>query len=491
MTLQGNLYKILGVNRDASLDEIRQAFLSAAKRYHPDANPTPGEYELFLEIKEAYEILSTPEKKEQYDQTLPPEMKKGNYIDCKYTFSRGHFLPVDEPQLIYALMEFSMPEEFKSRNEPALNLCLVLDRSTSMQGKNMGVLKETAIRIMRRIKPRDVFSVIAFNDRAEIMIPATLGSNISKLESRIQMLQPSGGTEIFSGLETGFEETNKNYDHSKVNHIILLTDGQTYGDEEKCITLARQAAERGIRISCLGVGGEWNDNLLDQLAVITGGSSMYVSLSGDIQQALLEKFNQLGKIYADETKLECEKLEGVEIRYAFRVQPEVDPLVLDRSINLGPILSNSNLKVLFEFLVQPELLEKKDVPFFKGIFTTTILGNSISFENFPIVFSLPVSDKKPSSPPRKILEALSHIRLYKLQEQAREEAAAGNYEQAAEHLSRLATHLLAQGEQGLAKTVLIEAGNMQKKKSFSKQGGKEIKYGTRALLKAGKLDGVS
>jgi Ca-activated chloride channel homolog len=132
--------------------------------------------------------------------------------------------------------------------------------------------------------------------------------------------------------------------------------------------------------------------------------------------------------------------------------------------------------------------ETKTRPFFKGEFSTTILGPSTSFENFPILFSLPVSIEKPPAPPRKVMDALSKIRLYKLQEQARIEAAAGNFDEAADHLTRLATHLLSQGEQGLAKTVLIEADNMQKKKPISKQAGKEIKYGTRALLKAGKQE---
>ena len=93
------------------------------------------------------------------------------------------------------------------------------------------------------------------------------------------------------------------------------------------------------------------------------------------------------------------------------------------------------------------------------------------------------SDFQP--PPLEIVEALSRLKLYRLQEQARLEATAGNYEQAVEHLTRLATHLLSQGERELAKTVLIEAENLQKDKSFSQQGAKAIKYGTRALLMTG------
>ena len=89
-------------------------------------------------------------------------------------------------------------------------------------------------------------------------------------------------------------------------------------------------------------------------------------------------------------------------------------------------------------------------------------------------------------PSTAILEALSRLKLYRLQEQARLEVTAGDYDQASEHLHRLATHLLSRGERGLARTALLEAENIQQNKSFSQQGGKEIKYGTRALLTAGK-----
>jgi Ca-activated chloride channel family protein len=85
-------------------------------------------------------------------------------------------------------------------------------------------------------------------------------------------------------------------------------------------------------------------------------------------------------------------------------------------------------------------------------------------------------------PPPAILNALSKFTLYRMQERAREEAEAQNYESATRHLKNLASLLLTQGEKDLAKTALLEAENMERLKSFSQDGGKEIKYGTRALL---------
>ena len=481
-------YSLLGLRRNASPEEIRQAYFEAARHLHPDKNIAPGETELFLGVQEAYEVLSNPKKRAKYDASLPPEQTPKVLLEQKILFSRQSLLRLDEPQLIYVILELSVPSDMEKRPEPPLNLCLVLDRSTSMQGSNMDVVKATAIRIMQKLKPQDMFSVVAFSDRAETIIPAMHITDLGKQEARIQMLQPSGGTEIFSGLEQGYNEIIHNISRSKVNHIILLTDGRTYGDENNCISLAKNAAAKGIGISGLGIGSEWNDNFLDELASLTGGSSMYVPRPQDIQHALMDKFNQLGKAYAEEIRLEFNIIDGVELRYVFRLQPDAGLLSLRSPIMMGPIIWDGRLKILMEFLIQPQALKQTEVTVLNGKVFVLLLDQSPSEEPIPIRLVRPVIDgTNLSPPPVGIVDALSRLKFYRLQEQARLEANAGDYGKAVEHLTRLATHLLAQGEPGLAKTALREAENLQREKSFSQQGGKEIKYGTRALLRSGRI----
>jgi Ca-activated chloride channel family protein len=319
-----------------------------------------------------------------------------------------------------------------------------------------------------------------------VLIPATRSEDLPKLEARIQMIQCFGGTEIFSGLELGYNEILRNLSRSQVNHIILLTDGRTYGDEDKCLELARNASERGIGISGLGIGSEWNDNFLDELATRTGGSSMYISRSQDIQRALMEKFNRLSRAFADETRLEFRVPEGIEFRYAFRLQPDAGLLPYRSPMLMGPVVRESSLRILMEFVVQPAALQKNVVSLLEGKLNATLSAQTSPFFSIPLRMMRPVMNEAPADPPPiEIVEALSRLKLYRLQEQARIELTAGNYDQAAEHLTRLATHLLARGERGLAKTALMEAENIQQKKSFTQQGGKEIKYGTRALLMSG------
>jgi Ca-activated chloride channel family protein len=483
MNTEKDFYAVLGLRRNASVEDIRQAYFEAARRLHPDKNTAPGDTEIFLENQEAYEVLSNPKKRLKYNETLPPEKPADRLLDQRVVFSRQNLIRFKEPQLVYVLIEFSQPADLPAPSVPSLNLCLVLDRSTSMQGSNMEVVKDTTIRIMRKMKAQDIFSVVAFSDRAEEIIPANRSRELGKLEARINMLQSSGGTEVFSGLEMGYNEIIQNIHYAQVNHIILLTDGRTYGDEDKCINLAHQASEQGIGISGLGIGSEWNDNFLDELASCTGGSSMYVSHFQDIRKTLLDKFTRLGNAYAEETRLDFKIPEGIELRYAFRLQPEAGGLSNNNPMLFGPIARETSLKVLMEFVVHPQSSHPKAIKLLDGKMSVSLTDEHSSVKLVPIRLVRPFSDETENEIPNpEIVEALSRLKLYRLQEQARLEVVAGEFDQATEHLHRLATHLLSRGERGLARTVLLEAEHIQQNKSFSQLGRKEIKYGTRALL---------
>lgn len=477
-------YSILGLPRNASQEDIKRAYFAAAQKLHPDKNRTAGETELFLGVQQAYEVLSNPKRREQYDATLPPEEKVVLPYTHKVYFSRPNLVNMDEPQMLYLILELEAPLEAKQTPSPPLNACLVLDRSTSMHGEKMDLVKSAAVQVLRNLRPQDILSIVTFSDRAEVIIPAAFLQDRARLEAKIQMIKPGGATEIFQGLEAGAKEVMRSLDSRRINHIILLTDGHTYGDEQQCLALASKLAEHGVGISGLGIGKEWNDIFLDVLATRTGGSSAYIAQPQDIRRHLLEKFNALSKTYADEVTLSMAEIEGVELSYAFRLQPDPAPVPLEENtLRIGPILQDTSTRIIFEYIIQPKAVKSDLLTVLDGLLKVSIASLPTPVPPFRLRLQRPVSDSPETDPPpTQIVQALSRLMLFRMQERARKELENGNIAKATQHLRVLASNLLVQGERSLAQTILFEVNHLQEKSALSEEGSKKMNYGTRALV---------
>jgi len=479
-------YALLGLARDATPEEIRRAYFEAAQKLHPDKNTAAGETEIFLGVQQAYEALSNPTRRKQYDATLPPEEK----ISLPYTheifFSRPNLVHLDEPQMLYFILDLGAPAEARLSPSPPLNVCLVLDRSTSMQGEKMDIVKATAIQVLRNLRQQDILSVVAFSDRGEVVIPASYHQEKTRLEAMVQMIRPSGATEIYQGLELGAKEVMRSLDSKRINHIILLTDGHTYGDEQECLALASRLAERGIAISGMGIGQEWNDIFLDVLSTRTGGSSAYISQPQDIKRLLLEKFNALAQTYAEDVMLDLKPLEDVELTYAFRLQPDPSPIALGgNTLHLGSILQDNSTQVIFEYMIHPKAVKSESLAILDGILKVSIASQIMPVPPLRLHLKRPVSDvPETEPPPPRIVQALSRLMLYRMQERARKDLEKGNVDSATRQLQMLASNLLTQGERSLAQTILLEVDHLQKQNSLTIEGSKKIKYGTRSLFNA-------
>lgn len=477
-------YTMLGLRRSANQDEIRHAYLKAAKRLHPDKNVDAGETEMFMDIQQAYQVLSNPERRASYDLTLPLEEESPTFVSYRVLPSRKIISQSKEKQLVYVLIDMMPLEELGQVTDSIpLNICLVLDCSTSMKGEKLETVKETAIQLIRKLKPHDIFSLVTFNDRAEVIIPSSKQANFHKMENHIRPLQVSGGTEILQGLQAGLNEVKRYRNPKYINHIILLTDGHTYGDEQACYALAKNAVENNISISGMGIGSDWNDIFLDNLTNLTAGHCMLVSSPYDIERLLTEKFINLSNIFAENVTLEFSMDEGVKINCAFRLQPETDPLNSENPILLGPIFQKMPLSVLVEFTIDPQPSQKTEITLLQGQLEISASAFSTVNQVIPISIVLPIKDTGMlETPPAALIQALSKLTLYRLQEKAHTEVTAGNFASATQHLQNLATHLLAKGERSLAKTIILEIENIETAQTYSEEGNKRIKYGTRALL---------
>ena len=482
MSISPDYYSLLGVFRDATKSEIKRAYFDAAQRLHPDKNEAPGETEIFLDVQQAYDILSNPKTRAAYDESLAPENESPSPIVERQSFSRESLVRMNEGQLLYALLEWK-PRQSENFNTPPLNVCLVLDRSTSMKGEKMDMVKASALHLINNLRSEDILSVISFSDRAERVLPASSRHETRRAAIKIRAIHPKGGTEILQGLKMGVDEVRKHLTKKRVNHIVLLTDGQTYGDEEQALALAEEAAALGIGISGFGIGDDWNDQFLDALAAKSGSNSNYIAEPQQIQEFLERKFKELASVFAEDIVFEYQKTENVNLTYAFRIQPNETHLAHKSPIMLGSILRDQPLKLLLEFEVHPGALLESDTALLRGALKYDIPVLSATASKMRVSLKRKITDAADlTPPPPALINALISLNLYRMQEKAQEEVDAGQYDNASRRLQHLATHLLSQGERSMAKTVLLEAENLQQQQDFSEEGRKHLKYGTRALL---------
>jgi Ca-activated chloride channel family protein len=277
----------------------------------------------------------------------------------------------------------------------------------------------------------------------------------------------------------------RSLDSRRVNHIVLLTDGRTYGDEQECLALAARISEKGIGITAMGIGEEWNDIFLDVLATRTGGSSAFIAHPQDTKRLLLDKFSALAQIYADDVVLKLVPQEGVDLAYAFRLQPDPSPIILDSTLRLGTILQDASTQILFEYIIQPKAVKSDLSEILNGTLKVSVTSLAQPVPPVRLQVKLPVSESPEQKPPdKRIVQALSRLMLYRMQERAQEEARNGHIDSASQHLQNLASSLISQGERGLAQTILLEVDYLQKHSALTSEGRKKMNYGTRALLNA-------
>lgn len=480
--MAADYYILLGIPYNATAEEIRDAYFSLARTLHPDANRDPEAREHFLVVQKAYETLANPQKRLTYDASLPEALRAGPSISLHLTYSRSVVPRINEPQLVYVLADLICTADRQNAATAPAHVCLVLDRSTSMMGARMDMVKSSALNLLQQLGAHDMLSVVGFSDRAEVIIPPTRASMLSKSDHRISLLQTVGGTEIYQGMLLGMEQLRKT-DNSYIRHMILLTDGYTYGDDDHCRELAGEAAEEGISISTLGIGHEWNDSLMDQIASLSGGDSFYIGGARDLDTFLMHKLSELESVYARGLRMEFASAAGVELKSAFRLLPSISNLATTTPIVIGDLHYRKSISVLFEFVLSADLPEQDQISLVKGQLIMDIPGSSVPVSRIAMDFHSPlVKNIEPETPPTVIVEALAKLTLYRMQERIRGEVADGRFEKAARQLHYLATNLLSQGNRELAHTVLMEAEHIQQSRRFSGEGEKRIKYGTRALL---------
>jgi Ca-activated chloride channel family protein len=396
-------------------------------------------------------------------------------------------LPVmNTQQLAYVLIE-AVPGAGMAQVQMPLNLSLVLDKSGSMSGNKIQNLRQAAKLVVDRLGPEDTISIVAFSDRKYLIAESQPVIDQQDLKKKIDRIRDGGGTAISGGMGQGLAELAKALSPDRVSRMLLLTDGQTFGDEKQCLKLGQRAGDSGIVVNALGLGDDWNEDLLDDIAEASGGVADFIDSPDKIVAFFEQAVKSMQDTVVQNAQLVLRLASGVTPRQVWQVLPMISNLgyrpLSDRDVQvtLGELEKGQRRSLLVELLISPrpagsyriaQAEISYDVPGLK------LIGEKIKTD---IMLDFSADALQAKQYDAEVMNIVEKVTAFKLQTRALEEAKMGNVAGASQKLRAAATRLLEMGEDELAQSALEEAENLEKSGQMSARGTKKLRYETRKL----------
>jgi Ca-activated chloride channel family protein len=207
----------------------------------------------------------------------------------------------------FVRVELTAPASRQVGRRP-VSLAFVVDRSGSMQGDKIAKAREAAIQGIRLLQPTDRFAVVAYDHEVELVVPSTFATEEAKkdAERRVAFISERGNTDLHAGWARGCQEAERGLGEDAVARCLLLTDGlANEGITSSAAIVERASARRehGVATSAFGIGADFDEVLLSQVARCGGGNFHFVEGAAVIPTFVAAEVGETLAVTAHEVEL--------------------------------------------------------------------------------------------------------------------------------------------------------------------------------------------
>ncbi len=220
----------------------------------------------------------------------------------------------NSPQEVVVKIDLSAIAGRQKERRTPLNLAVVLDKSGSMAGAKLEKTKQAAIQLVDRLAPNDIFSLIVFSDQARVLVSAQKVEDKELLKRRIESIRADGSTALYSGVKLGADQIEEYLSSKRINRVILLSDGLANIGPSSPRDLRRlggQLSERGISVTTIGVGDDYNEDLMAALAEASDANYYYVKDTEKLPEIFAKELGEMLAVAARDVRIEIICPEGV------------------------------------------------------------------------------------------------------------------------------------------------------------------------------------
>jgi len=189
-----------------------------------------------------------------------------------------------------------------------VNLALVLDRSGSMHGEKLDLVREGAIRAVRSLGEDDRLSAVIYNERVVVLVPSRVADDVAKdhAETVLRRISARGDTDLCGGWLSGCEQVSQALDPTRLGRCLLLTDGfanRGITDPETIVSHAAGLRKDGVTTSTLGVGRGFDEDLLRRMAEAGGGNFYFAEHATQLADFIAGEIGEALRVAAREAEL--------------------------------------------------------------------------------------------------------------------------------------------------------------------------------------------
>jgi Ca-activated chloride channel family protein len=253
-----------------------------------------------------------------------------------------------DPGRLNVLLQAQASGALGGRRLP-LNLCLVIDRSGSMEGEPLEYVKRACSYVVDLLEPTDILSIVTFEEQVDVVMPARRVVNRALVKEHIQRIQPGNTTNLYDGIVAGASQVASVRSDAYVNRILVLTDGEPTAGIKDFASIVGSVAEqksRGISVTALGFGPEYNEELLAGMARRTGGNYYYISRPDLIPEVFRKELDALLTISSKNLRLRLLLSRWVQVRQIYGQLPTFGDRTAE--VALADLERGTTLSVLVE-----------------------------------------------------------------------------------------------------------------------------------------------
>ena len=245
----------------------------------------------------------------------PPPAATGS-LELKTSLSNTHVLMPGNGE-VHLSIELKAGELEDMERLP-MNIALVIDRSGSMRGEKMEQTRAAARHLVSQLKEADTLSIVSYASDVRIDLSASrLTEDVRQTAlDAISRIRPGGSTNLSGGLFLGQAEIERNLKTGQVNRVILMSDGlanRGITDTNALSQQAQKTAQGGISVSTMGIGVDYNEDLMTALADHASGNYYFIQSADQIASVFGQELQRMFATVAQAVKVRVLIEDGIDL----------------------------------------------------------------------------------------------------------------------------------------------------------------------------------